>query len=64
MAEPELPDSIPVITLAQCNLLPHGLLPLFIFEPRYRNMLAHALNHDRCFCVATKLPGTEDLEPA
>lgn len=33
-------------------LFPHALLPLYIFEPRYREMLAHALGHDRMFCVA------------
>jgi Lon protease-like protein len=28
------------------------LMPLFIFEPRYRAMLSHALEGDRMFCVA------------
>jgi Lon protease-like protein len=62
MAETELPDSIPVITLHQCNLLPHGLLPLYIFELRYQQMLEYALSHDRLFCVSTKLPGAEELD--
>ena len=59
MAEPALPNKIPIITLAQCNLLPHGLLPLYIFEPRYRQMLEDALKHDRFFCVATRIQGSE-----
>ncbi len=42
------------MVLPRCSLLPHGLLPLFIFEPRYRQMLSHALNHDRIFCVGMK----------
>jgi Lon protease-like protein len=33
-------------------LLPHALLPLYIFEPRYRAMLEHALAEQRMFCVA------------
>lgn len=46
-----LPETIPVILLSRCNVMPQGLLPLFIFEPRYRKMLSHALNNDRFFCV-------------
>ncbi len=37
--------------LPECNLLPHALLPLFIFEPRYREMLNDALAQDRLFCI-------------
>jgi Lon protease-like protein len=37
-------------------LFPHALLPLYIFEPRYREMLAHALGHERMFCVALLRP--------
>lgn len=33
-------------------LFPHALLPLYIFEPRYRAMLEHALTRHRMFCVA------------
>ncbi len=32
-------------------LFPHALLPLYIFEPRYRAMLEHALAEHRMFCV-------------
>jgi Lon protease-like protein len=42
---------IPVMVLPRCSLLPHGLLPLFIFEHRYRQMLSHALHNERFFCV-------------
>jgi len=48
-----LPSSIPVITLAECNVFPHALLPLNIFESRYRAMLAEALRTDRFLAVAT-----------
>ena len=33
-------------------LFPHALLPLYIFEMRYRAMLQHALADNRMFCVA------------
>lgn len=39
--------------LPSCNLFPHCLLPLHIFEPRYREMLADALGKDRMFCIGT-----------
>ena len=48
----KLPASIPAIVLAECNLFPHALLPLNIFEPRYRTMLAESLASDRLLCVA------------
>ena len=48
-----LPSSIPVILLGECNVFPHALLPLNIFEPRYRAMLATALQADRMIAVAT-----------
>ena len=37
-------------------LFPHALLPLHIFEPRYRKMLDHALRHHRMFCVTLIKP--------
>jgi Lon protease-like protein len=49
----KLPAFIPAIVLAECNLFPHALLPLNVFEPRYRAMLREALARDRLFCVAT-----------
>lgn len=36
-------DAIPLFPLAQVVLFPGGLLPLHVFEPRYRTMLADAL---------------------
>ena len=57
----ELPTQIPVMALAGCNLLPHGLLPLYIFEPRYRQMLADALETDRMFAIGTIDPATAHL---
>ena len=41
-------------------LFPHALLPLYIFEPRYREMLEHALTHHRMFSVALVRPNRAD----
>lgn len=43
--------------LPDCTLFPHGGLPLFIFEPRYRKMLEEALEGDCFFAVARLLAG-------
>ncbi len=44
--------------LPDCTLFPHGGLPLFIFEPRYRKMLEDALEGD-CFFAVARLIGEE-----
>jgi Lon protease-like protein len=51
-----LPEYVPVMPLPGALLFPHALLPLHIFEPRYRRMLKHALAHHRMFCVALLKP--------
>src|SRR5881296_2346446 len=51
-----LPDEVPVMPLPGAVLFPHALLPLYIFEPRYRQMLKHALQHHRMFCVTLIKP--------
>jgi Lon protease-like protein len=51
-----LPEIVPVMPLPGVLLFPHALLPLYIFEPRYREMLEHALNCDRMFAVALLKP--------
>ena len=48
-----LPETMPAMVLQGCNLFPHGILPLYIFEPRYRQMLEAALDSDRMFCIGT-----------
>jgi ATP-dependent Lon protease len=47
-----LPDEAAVMTLPNTALFPHALLPLHIFEPRYREMLSDVLQGDRFFAVA------------
>lgn len=44
------------MTLPNVTLFPQALLPLYIFEPRYRKMLADALKGDRMFTVAMQRP--------
>lgn len=51
-----LPEQAAVMPLPGALLFPHALLPLYIFEPRYCEMLAHALAHERMFCVALVHP--------
>ena len=40
------------MVLPGASLFPHALLPLYIFEPRYREMLTWSLERDRLFCIA------------
>lgn len=54
-----LPPHAPVMPLPGALLFPHALLPLYIFEPRYRAMLEYALAHERMFCVALIRPERE-----
>ncbi len=42
-----LPDIIPVFPLPGALLLPHGRLPLNLFEPRYLNLIEDALGQGR-----------------
>src|SRR4051812_48681909 len=54
--EPLLPKEVPVMPLPGSLLFPHALLPLHIFEQRYREMLEHALSEHRMFSVALIKP--------
>jgi ATP-dependent Lon protease len=47
-----LPDQVPVMTLPNVAFFPQALMPLQIFEPRYRQMLSDTLASDRLFAVA------------
>lgn len=42
-----LPAELPIFPLPGVLLLPHGHLPLHIFEPRYLNMVEHVLGGSR-----------------
>lgn len=60
----KLPREVPVMTLPNATLFPQALLPLYIFEPRYRQMLADALQTHRMFLVAMQKPGSTREIPA
>src|SRR6266481_2067521 len=59
----ELPNEVPVMTLPSATLFPQALLPLYIFEPRYRQMVADALKTERMFSVAMQKPGRTRESP-
>lgn len=50
--------------LPNATLFPQALLPLYIFEPRYRRMLSDCLETHRMFCVAMQRPGSSRETPA
>ena len=47
-----LPSEVPVMTLPETVFFPQALMPLHIFEPRYREMLRNVLATNRLFAVA------------
>ena len=52
------------MTLPNATLFPQALLPLYIFEPRYRQLLADALHSHRMFSVAMQKPGSTRETPS
>lgn len=50
---------MPIMVLSGATHFPRSLMPLFIFEQRYREMLDYALMGDRMFGVACALPGID-----
>ncbi|MDX2187708.1 MAG: LON peptidase substrate-binding domain-containing protein [Opitutaceae bacterium] len=60
--ELELPETVPVMTLANVAFFPGAVMPLHIFEPRYRTMLKDSLNTHRLFAVAGLDVARSDFE--
>jgi Lon protease-like protein len=60
----KIPLEVPVMTLPNATLFPQAMLPLYIFEPRYRQMLADALHSHRMFSVAMQRPGNSRETPS
>ncbi|MGJ8653543.1 MAG: LON peptidase substrate-binding domain-containing protein [Opitutaceae bacterium] len=58
----EIPREVPIMTLGNTVLFPQAIMPLYIFEPRYRKMLDHVLANDRVFAVAGLDESAEDAE--
>ena len=59
-----LPTEAGVMTLPNATLFPQALIPLYIFEPRYRQMLRDALHGHRMFIVAMQKPGVVRESPS
>jgi Lon protease-like protein len=59
----QLPCEAPVMTLPNATLFPQALLPLYLYEPRYRKMLADVLQGDRLFAVAMQKPACRRETP-
>jgi Lon protease-like protein len=55
-----LPPTIPIFPLPNVVLFPHVSLPLHIFEPRYRKMVADALDSHRTIGMVLLRPGWEE----
>ena len=54
-----LPPTLPLFPLPNVVLFPNVFLPLHIFEPRYRQMVADALAGDRLIGMVLLRPGWE-----
>lgn len=56
----EVAQSLPIFPLPRTVLMPGTTLPLHVFEPRYRALVAHCLETHRVMGVATLQPGFEE----
>jgi len=59
----DLPQLVPVFPLDGVMLLPRGMLPLNIFEPRYLNMVDDAMSGDRIIGMIQTRGGGERSRP-
>jgi Lon protease-like protein len=57
----DIPEVLPLFPLPEVVLFPHTIVPLHIFEPRYREMMADAVAGQRCFAIALLKPGYQPL---
>ena len=55
---------LPLFPLPEVVLLPGTLLPLHVFEPRYRAMVTDALSGDRTIGMTLLSPGSDPAAPA
>lgn len=55
-----LPFAVPIFPLPNVVLFPNVFLPLHIFEPRYRQMVAESLEGDRIIGMVLLRPGYRD----
>lgn len=57
-----IPEVLPVMTLRGMVLFPHAVVPLYIFEERYRTMLRDVLTDHRMFAIFKEDPDSTDCE--
>ena len=60
-------EILPLFPLSKTVFFPHTDLPLFIFEPRYKEMIGHCIEHDAPFGVLhlrPRRPGEEERDAA
>lgn len=57
---PELPQRLPIFPLPGAMLLPHGRMPLNIFEPRYLSMVLDSLKQSRLIGMVQPLEISTD----
>ncbi len=60
LSDIQIPEIIPVMTLQGTVLFPHAVMPLFIFEPRYRQMLQDVLSSHRLFAIFNERDSSDD----
>jgi Lon protease-like protein len=58
-----LPEELGIMVLPEVVFFPHNLIPLHIFEPRYRLMLSKALEGDRMFALTQPRGKTRETLP-
>jgi Lon protease-like protein len=58
-AQTTLPETIPIFPLEDVMLFPEMSVPLHIYEPRYKAMIADALKGDRIIGMVLLRPGYE-----
>lgn len=58
----KLPEEVGIMVLPGLVFFPHYLAPLHIFEPRYRQMLAKALDSHRMFAICHGASSEEPCE--
>jgi Lon protease-like protein len=52
-------ERLPIFPLPRVVLMPRDLLPLHVYEPRYRALVAHCVQNDLPMGIATLKPGWE-----
>jgi hypothetical protein len=56
---PHIPPTLPIFPLPSVQLFPHALLPLHVFEPRYRALVRDAVAGAQLIAMPSLLPGYE-----